>query len=357
MSNIPEILFEEPPGHDGHLGLITLNRPQALNALNHNMFLALDKQLTAWAQDKHIKAVVIRAVEGRAFCAGGDIRYAYEKKSSNDSTLPHFFRDEYRLNRHIYHFPKPYIALLDGITMGGGAGISIHGSHRVATERLVFAMPETGIGFYPDIGASYFLSRLPYKMGFYLALTGARISYKDCLAIGLVDAVVAHADQDKLIAALVAAPLKNKLAVTEIIKSFSIASDDSILMTHKNAIENYFALHSVEEIISALESDKNTWDKSTWCHETAASIKTRSPTSLKVTLRELQEGSKLNFDDCMRMEYRLTNRFIKGHDFFEGVRAAVIDKDQKPHWRPATLEEVTLHQIENYFAPLKEELA
>ncbi len=197
-----DILFEELSGRDGNIGLITLNRQKALNALNHQMFLDLNAQLAEWETADHIKAVIIRAAEGRAFCAGGDIRYAFQKKLENDPTLPLFFRDEYQLNLRIFHYPKPYIALLDGITMGGGAGISLHGSHRIGTERLVFAMPETSIGFYPDVGASYFLSRLPYKVGFYLGLTSARITYNDCFWLGLINYFVPQDDFSKLIYAI-----------------------------------------------------------------------------------------------------------------------------------------------------------
>src|SRR3990167_4221018 len=193
IKNTQDILFEELVGHEGNIGLVTLNRPKALNALTHSMILSLDKQLTLWEEQENIKAIVITAVEGRAFCAGGDIRFTYEKWDYNDGSLPLYFRDEYRLNRRIFHYSKPYIALLDGITMGGGVGISIHGSHRVATENLVFAMPETGIGFFPDVGGTYFLPRLPDKFGYYLGITGARIDCYDCCALGLTQHFVSRA--------------------------------------------------------------------------------------------------------------------------------------------------------------------
>ncbi len=348
-----DVLFEEISGREGNLGVITLNRPQVLNALNHNMFISIDRQLTEWEGADQIKAVVIRAAEGRAFCAGGDIRAAYDKKRLNDPTLPYFFRDEYQMNLHIYNYSKPYIALLDGITMGGGAGVSINGSHRIATERLVFAMPETGIGFYPDVGATYFLSRLPYKMGFYLGLTGARIAYNDCAMLGIVNNIVSRDSFSELIYALADISMQNnpKAEVTEVIEKFSVDYPHSELMEHKSEIEACFSKATVEEIFHALEKQNNEW-----CQQTLTTLKLKSPTSLKVTLRALQEGEKSSFKDCMRTEYRLTSRFIEGYDFFEGIRAAIIDKDQKPQWKPASLKEVSSDEITKYFAPLEQEL-
>ena len=170
-----DVIFTEIKGRLGDIGLITLNRPRALNSLTLEMIKAIHRELLAWRKANHIKAVMINAVPGRAFCAGGDLRLTYERMQAKEAHIAHFFWDEYELNCCIFHYPKPYIALLDGITMGGGVGISIHGSHRVATDKLVFAMPETGIGFFPDVGASYFLPRLPHQFGFYLGLTGARI--------------------------------------------------------------------------------------------------------------------------------------------------------------------------------------
>lgn len=353
MNAAPDVLFEEVSGRDGNLGVITLNRPQVLNALNHNMFLVINEQLTKWEAADQIKAVIIRAAEGRAFCAGGDIRSAYEKKLANDPTLAYFFRDEYQLNLHIHHYTKPFIALLDGITMGGGAGVSMHGSHRVATDRLLFSMPETSIGFYPDVGGSYFLSRLPYKMGFYLGLTSARVTYSDCVALGLANYMMSRDSFPQLIYALADTSLEEnaKAKVSETIEQFTIPYGESALLQYKNVIEKCFSKATVEEILQALEIEGSEWSL-----QTAAAIKTKSPTSLKITLRALQEGEKSSIDQCMRMEYRLTNRFIEGNDFFEGIRAAIIDKDQKPKWQPAQLENVSHEMVAKYFAPLEQEL-
>ena len=348
-----DVLFEEISGRGGSVGIITLNRPQVLNALNHNMFLEIDKQLSEWEYEDRIKAVVIRAAEGRAFCAGGDIRSAHEKKLQNDPTLAHFFRDEYHMNLRIHHYPKPYVALLNGITMGGGVGVSIHGSHRVGTEKLSFAMPETGIGFYPDVGGTYFLARLPYKMGFYLGLAGTRITYQDCVALGLATHVVAQESFAEIIHAIADAALDGnpKAEISEIIDRFSVSYPESPLLVHKQEIETCFAKNTVEEIIAALEAMGTEW-----CMQTVAILKSKSPTSLKVTLYALQQGSQNSFDHCMQTEYRLTNRFIEGDDFFEGIRAAIIDKDQAPKWKPDQLSAVGVDDVKKYFAPLEHEL-
>lgn len=346
MESKQEIIFETVDGVEGNVGLITLNRPEVLNALSHSMMVALDKQLVEWDEDAGIKAVIIRAAAGRAFCAGGDIRAAYERGMQKDSKLIDYFGDEYRADSRVYHFSKPYIALLDGITMGGGAGISIHGSYRVATERLVFAMPETGIGFFPDIGASYFLSRLPQYIGYYLGLVGARIPFNDCLAIGLIDQVVARDSLDTIVKNIAATSLarNSDATIAELIRHFSVPVEKSALMLHQSEIATCFSKETMEDIMEALEEYP-----SAWCEQIANELALKSPTSLKVTLNALQRGAKLRFDECMKMEYVLAKHFIASSDFFEGVRAAIIDKDQKPVWRPAKLADVSEADVEKFF--------
>jgi enoyl-CoA hydratase len=339
-----EIIFEQISGVDGDIGLITLNRQHALNALNHSMFIALHEHLIKWQIDAAIKAVVVRAVPGRAFSAGGDIRSVYERKSKNDEQLHSFFPDEYKVNKLIFHYSKPYIALLDGITMGGGVGISIHGSHRVATDRLVFAMPETTIGFYPDIGASYFLSRVPHNIGLYLGLTGEKITYADCYALGFVDLVVDYNRLDEIIKNLVEVALPTETDITNTINNFSIPVPQSALLEHQHEIECCFSYSTIEEIIQSLENYG-----SAWCMKTADILKTKSPTSLKVTLQQLRRGKDLDFDACMKMEARITQRMIEQHDFFEGIRSIIIDKDQKPRWQPQKFEEVQPQEVAQYF--------
>lgn len=346
MNSMPDILFEELKGQDGTIGLITLRRQQALNALNHAMFLALYQQLDYWQQSPMIKAVVIHAAEGRAFCAGGDIRYAYELKqnSTDEASLSSFFSDEYRMDRLIYHYKKPYIALLDGITMGGGVGLSVFASHRIATERMIFAMPETGIGFYPDVGGSYFLSRLPHYIGYYLGLTGVTISYSDCAALGLVDYVIASNQKASIISALVESSLPDIDAISRLLNSFTVQAPPSTLLTHHDLIERCFSKAAIDDILQALYHLNDPW-----CATVANTILMKSPTSLKVTLEALQRGAKQDYDTCMDMELLLTTHFIHSHDFFEGIRAAVIDKDRKPKWQPSRLQDVTMEQVNSYF--------
>lgn len=353
MNPYTEVLFDEIPGNAGNLGVIILNRPTVLNSLNQSMIIAMHEQLSAWAEAEHIKAVVIRAAEGRAFCAGGDLRLIYDRIRTHDPSMTHFFYDEYQLNRYIFHFPKPYIALLDGITMGGGVGISIHGSHRVGTERLTFAMPETGIGFFPDIGGTYFLPRLPGYLGFYLGLIGAKINSDDCVHLGITQQKVAHAVLPQLIDALANHPFDDdpKAAVTHVIEQFKMPIEPSNLLAEQQAIDTCFSKNTMEEIVLALQTANDNL-----CKQAATLIPKKSPTSLKVTLEALQEGKQMDFDACMRQEFRLTCRFLEGNDFAEGIRAVIIDKDQTPQWNPSTLAGVSASFVKKYFAPLAEEL-
>lgn len=353
MSNDQEVLFEEISGKGGNIGVITLNRPKALNSLTHDMIHAMHAQLKLWAAAAHIKAVVIRAADGRAFCAGGDLRLTYDRRLANDPLLTQYFYDEYQLNRFIFHFPKPYIALLDGITMGGGVGVSIHGSHRIATERLLFAMPETGIGFFPDVGGTYFLPRLPGKIGFYLGLTGEKLASDDCVALGICQQKVAQEAIPELLHALAQHPLGNhsRMAVTQIIDQFKTNIKPSSLLEQQSIIDKCFTANTIEEITTSLQQSNNER-----CKEAAVMFTKKSPSSLKVTLKALQEGIQLDFDACMRQEYRLTCRFLQGHDFFEGIRALIIDKDQNPQWIPDSLEKISINEVNEYFSPLTKEL-
>ena len=353
MTATLDVVFEEMQGVDGDLGIITLNRPTVLNALNFTMVQAIHRQLKSWSNASNIKAVVIRAAEGRAFCAGGDLRPMYEGFKQHDPALALFFRHEYQLNRAIFHFPKPYIALLDGITMGGGVGISIHGSHRVATERLMFAMPETGIGFFPDVGGTYFLPRLPRKVGTYLALTGAKLLSDDCVAMGIAQHKVSQANLPALLDALANRSYHGNAhqAVTEIITSFQTAVSPFSLQQQQSCLDECLSYDTIEQINDALSSSSHDI-----CRNTHAIIMKKSPTSLKVTLRALLDGKRMDFDACMQQEFRLASRFLQGHDFAEGIRAVIVDKDQSPQWQPATIAAVTSGMVDDYFAPLPEEL-
>jgi enoyl-CoA hydratase len=353
MSQDTDVLFDVMLGLEGNLGIITLNRPTALNALTHNMILAMQNHLIKWEQDKNIKAVVIKAVEGKAFCAGGDIKSVYQAKhKQHDFTA--FFKDEYRLNKFIFHYSKPYIAILNGITMGGGVGISLHGSHRIATENLVFAMPETGIGFFPDVGGTYFLPRMPHYIGYYLGLCGTRINSNDCIALNIAHHKIAVTDINRVIKAIAETSFHTNAreSVTKIISDYSQSNEPSTILANQELINQYFSKDDIESIMQALKTSDNNW-----CEAAADSLAKKSPTSLKVTLRALKIGANLNFDECMQQEFRLVSHFLQAHDFSEGIRALLIDKDQKPQWKPAKLDEVTNESVLNFFSPVSVELS
>ncbi len=352
MTTNHDIIFEEISGNGGSVGLITLNRPKSLNALTHAMCLALDSKLAYWQDSKHIKAVIIRGAGEKAFCAGGDIRHIYQKgKEHGIEEARQFFHDEYRMNHRIHNFTKPYIALLDGITMGGGVGVSIHGSHRVATERFLFAMPETAIGFFPDVGGSYFLSRLAGELGIYLGLTGTRLNASDAMFAGLINEFTSSVHVHEIIDAIAGTNFSEeaKERVTHILHEFSVKTELSELATHSHQIDEFFSADTVEAIITRLEQDNKPWSQ-----KALSQLKTKSPTSMKITLRQIREGVALNFDSCMQMEYRLCQRILAAHDFYEGVRAVLLDKDNTPIWQPATLAEVDEATIDSYFQPLEE---
>jgi len=337
---LDEVLFEQRDA----LGLITLNRPKALNALTEAMCIAIDAQLVRWRDDDSIKAVLIRGAGERAFCAGGDIRALYTAGQSGAANITDFYRHEYRMNARIKHFPKPFIALLHGVVMGGGVGVSIHGSHRITAANAVFAMPETGIGLFPDVGGSWFLPRLPGEIGMYLALTGSRLKTPDMLYSGIATHSIPNAHWEMLIDRLAAGDAPEAALA-------GLTSDGgmSALTEYLEAIDRCFAHGSVEAILAALDEDESAWGPLA-----ATTIRTKSPTSLKISFRELREGRSLSFDDCLRMEFRMVTRVMGGHDFFEGVRATIIDKDNEAAWRPETLPEVTDSDVDAYFALLGE---
>jgi enoyl-CoA hydratase len=328
----------------GRLGHITMNRPKALNALTHDMSLKLYAQLRRWAGDAKVQTVVITGAGDRAFCAGGDVRALWEAGPKGSLTRE-FYWNEYRMNRRIFRYPKPYVALIDGITMGGGVGVSAPARLRVATEKSLFAMPETGIGLFPDVGASYYLSHLQGQLGTYLGLTGARIKAADLVYTGLAT----HFIPSSLLPAVMVALEREDPA--DVLRRFAARPDgDAPLAVQREAIDRCFAGDTVETILGTLERDG-----STWAAETRAALLQKSPFSLRVTLRELREAAAMDFEDCMRMEYRLVRRFMGDHDFFEGVRAVLVDKDNAPKWRPARLADVTPGMVDAYFAPFQGE--
>jgi enoyl-CoA hydratase len=336
MEQEPHILFEKR----GALGLITLNRPKALNALTHGMCLGLAQTLPRWAQDDAIQAVAIRGIGERAFCAGGDIRAMYESNVAGTKAAAKFLADEYRINAVIGAFPKPYIALTQGIVMGGGAGVSIHGSHRLADESLVFAMPESGIGFVTDIGATHFLSRCSGEAGMYLGLTGGRIGLADAIALGLFTHAVKAADHAALLDRLA-----DGVAPDAAIAPFVFRAPASTLPSAR--LDTLFAAASVEAILERLDREG-----APFAHETAALMRSRSPTSLKLIFRALRDAKSRNLNECLKMEYRIAARAVMAHDFREGVRATLIDKDGKPHWQPSSFAGADEAAISGYFASL-----
>jgi len=343
MSQAPEIHFNKV----GNAAKVLLNRPQALNALTLGMVRQLYPHLKAWSRDHAVSHVIVEAAGDRAFCAGGDIRALYLWGKTNNPIVVRFYLEEYQLNTMIKRYPKPYIAIMNGITMGGGVGISVHGSHRIVTEKLAFAMPETGIGLFPDVGGTYFLPRCPGEIGMYLALTGGRIGAADALYAGIADYYVPSADIPALVETLIHAP-----DVSEIINSFKKDLGNSELANTQSWIDESFCHGSVEEIVASLESERIDHEHFEWARKTAQVIKTKSPLSQKIAFKQIRTGKSLEFEECMKLEYRLAVRFMAGHDFYEGTRAIVIDKDLQPKWQHLRIEDVDDDLVEQYFADL-----
>jgi enoyl-CoA hydratase/carnithine racemase len=330
----------------GHLGIITLNRPHALNALTLDMIFSLQQQLSLWKDDLSIHAVVLTAAPGNAFCAGGDVRWLYKMGKEQPADQMSFFWHEYRLNQFIYQFGKPYIALMDGITMGGGVGISLHGSHPIASDRFIFAMPETNIGFFPDIGASYLLHRCPGFLGTFLALTGNRLGPNDAKKAGLVKYLVNAPAIHDLIPALMAYDLSVNAhqQVDHCMQQFScdyFAEQESAI---NPLIDKYFSGSSIEVIEQVLSNAD-----SPWAMTIVKNLRRKSPLSLKVTLEQMHKTKNLSLAECLIIDYDLVQHFVQGHDFYEGVRALLIDKDQNPQWNPARLDLVSEAMVNRYF--------
>jgi enoyl-CoA hydratase len=340
-----EILFERR----GAAGIVTLNRPQALNAVTHGMVLALRAQLDDWADDPAVTRVVVTATGEKAFSAGGDIRHLYDlgRAGKHDEALQ-FWRDEYPLNAAIKNYRKPYVALIDGIVMGGGVGVSVHGSHRVAGDRFSFAMPEVGIGFFPDVGATWFLPRMPGELGTYCALTGDRFGAADGVAAG----IATHRIPSTRFADLLDG-LTGTVSVDALLAAFAEPAGEGPIMARRAAIDRLFAGDSVDHILDALDGEAGAGgDAAAWAAKTAATLRLKSPLSLKLALAQVRRGALCDFATCMRLEMRIVSRVIKGHDFYEGVRAVIVDKDNKPQWNPPSLAQVSAQDVERHFVPL-----
>lgn len=329
---------------DGRIGTLRLNRPKALNALNHSMCKTLSEALLAWRTDPAVDLVMIEHEEGRAFCAGGDIRVIRESGMTDGREARRFFDLEYRMNHLLFSYPRPVISFMDGITMGGGVGLALPAKWRVATERTLFAMPETAIGLVPDVGGGWFLSRLPARLGQYLGTTGARLDGADCVALGLATHYVPSDRLSELKAKLKEAPA----AVGAVLAEAAAVPPTSRLMEHASAISELFASDTLEDILLALQHDGSDFGV-----ETLKTLLFRSPQSLKVTLRLLAEGLfRTDFADEMRTEYRLVSRICQRPDFIEGVRAVIVDKTNDAAWNPASPQDVTDALLDGLFAPL-----
>lgn len=333
----------------GCCGVITLNRPRALNALSFDMVAAMGRALETFAHAPDIRCVVLRSAN-TAFCAGADIKaIAQLGMAGRHAEQLAFLAAEYRNCHRIAQYPKPYIALIDGIIMGGGAGIAVNGAHRVAGDNVSFAMPEVGIGFFPDIGASFFLPRLPAQIGTYLAVTGARAALGDVVALGLATAHVPSARFAALFERLIGGEAPQHAIAAE-----RAVAPDSDLVRRRDLIARCFAAPSLHAVLAALGAESAA---SPFAAATLKLMHGRSPTSMAIALKQMRLGAALSFDAALRMEFRVAARIVRGHDFYEGVRAALIDKDHTPLWRPASVDAVAAADIDAYFAPGADELA
>jgi enoyl-CoA hydratase len=331
------------------VGLITLNRPKAINSLNQTMVDALSAVLSRWENDDAVRAVVLCGAGERGLCAGGDVVAVYESARKDGVEVRKFWRDEYLLNGQIGRFAKPYVSLMDGIVMGGGVGVSAHGSVRVVTETSKVAMPEVGIGFIPDVGGAFLLSRAPGALGLYAALTGAPFSGSDAIAMGFADHYVAHDELDAFAKAVVDDGVQSALA------AHAVEPPPSELAAQRNWIDQCFAGDTVEDIVAALRGHQGSGAGR--AEDAANLIATRSPIAVSVALEAVRRAAKVETrEDVLVQDYRVSSASARSHDLVEGIRAQIIDKDRNPKWSPATLAEVTATDVEAYFAPVDDDL-
>ncbi|PBA84338.1 enoyl-CoA hydratase/isomerase family protein [Mycobacterium avium] len=332
---------------DGNVGLITLNRPKAINSLNQPMIDALSAVLTDWARDDKVRAVLLSGAGERGLCAGGDVVSIYHSARKDGVEARRFWRDEYQLNAQISEFAKPYVAVMDGIVMGGGVGVSAHANTRVVTDTSKVAMPEVGIGFIPDVGGVYLLSRAPGGLGLHAALTGAPFSGADAIAMGFADHYVPHADVEAFRRAVVADGVESALA------KYAVEPPPGELAAQRDWIDECYAGQTVEDIVAALRAHG-----AGPAHDAADLIATRSPIALSVTLAAVRRAADLpTLKDILVQDYRVSSASLRSHDLVEGIRAQLIDKDRNPQWSPARLADVTAADVEAYFAPVDDDLS
>jgi len=331
---------------DGAVGFLTLNRPKALNSLTHTMVAAMDATLAAWAQDDAVRAVVVAGAGERGLCAGGDVVAIYHSAKAGGAEARRFWFDEYRLNARIGRYPKPYVALMDGIVMGGGVGVSAHGSVRVVTEKSKIAMPEVGIGFIPDVGGTFLLSRAPGLLGLHAGLTGAPFSGADAIALGFADHYVPHDDLEAFTAAVAGA------GVEQAVGAHAQEPPPSQLAAQREWIDRCYAGETIPDIVAALRGH----DEGP-ANDAANLIATRSPVALAVTLAAVRRAAKLDtLEEVLAQEYRVSCASLRSHDLVEGIRAQLVDKDRKPQWSPSSLAAVTDDDVQRYFAPADPDL-
>ncbi len=332
---------------EGNVGLVTLNRPKAINSLNQPMVNALSAVLTRWEHDDRVRAVVLYGAGDRGLCAGGDVVAVYHSARKDGVEARRFWRDEYLLNGQIGRFPKPCVSLMDGIVMGGGVGVSAHANIRVVTETSKIAMPEVGIGFIPDVGGAFLLSRSPGNLGLHAALTGAPFSGADAIAMGFADSYVPHDQLDAFTRSIVADGVESALA------RHAVEPPPSSLAAQRGWIDLCYSGDTVEDIIAALRGHD-----AGPAHDAANLIATRSPIAVSVALAAVRRAAKLQtLEDVLVQDYRVSSASVRSHDLAEGIRAQIVDKDRNPKWSPATHAENTAADVEAYFAPVDDDLS
>jgi enoyl-CoA hydratase/carnithine racemase len=334
------------------VGLITLNRPHVLNSLNLDMVKMINDQLEKWQSDNNVAFVCITGAGEKGLCAGGDMRTFYHLKEPEVTQYANeFFSTEYKMDFQIHEYPKPVLVYMNGIVMGGGVGISIGADIRIVSEKTKWAMPEMNIGFFPDVGASYFLNQFPGNVGRYLALTGAVIKAEDLLYIGAADYYIKSEKWDECYRAIMDQQWQTdsaKETLQKLVNQFaSEQSSESAIARLQNKIDEHFSHEMMEDIINSLKAAVEKGDE--WAAKTADTILSKPPVSLKVALKQLQKGQDLSLKQCLQMELTLGISFMKNPDFYEGVRAVLVDKDRSPKWNVATLQEINDQQILSYF--------